>query len=93
MTPAAPGGRIHAYHQYVIRHAERDRLRDELDKAGIATAIHYPVPAHKQPAYASEISLPVTETITSEIISLPMFPELDDASATRVAETIVRILS
>ena len=96
LTPDAPGGRIHAYHQYVIRTAERDRLRSALSDEGIATAVHYPVPVHQQPAYqhlAPESGLPLTETIAQEIVSLPMFPELGEENATRVAETIARILT
>jgi dTDP-4-amino-4,6-dideoxygalactose transaminase len=73
----------HVYHQYVIRCAERS-IRDELISFMMArhiqTAIHYPVPVHRQPAYAkrliSRTSLRMTEWAAGTIISLPMYPEL-----------------
>jgi dTDP-4-amino-4,6-dideoxygalactose transaminase len=65
------------YHLYVIRHAERDRLRNALAARGVETLIHYPIPIHQQNAYAALGyalgSLPVTERVTSEILSLPMY--------------------
>jgi len=71
----------HVYHLYVVRTAERDRLRSYLESQGVATGIHYPVPIHMQVAYrdycdGSAVSLPVTEEVTSEILSLPIYPEL-----------------
>ena len=70
----------HVYHLYVVRTAERDQLRDWLESKGIATGMHYPIPVHLQEAWreygGGEFSLPVTEKITGEIISLPMYPEL-----------------
>jgi dTDP-4-amino-4,6-dideoxygalactose transaminase len=70
----------HVYYVYVIRTTERDRLRDWLDSQGVSTGIHYPIPIHRQEAWRAyggdEISLPVTEQVTGEILSLPMYPEL-----------------
>jgi dTDP-4-amino-4,6-dideoxygalactose transaminase len=70
----------HVYYVYVIRTPDRDRLRDWLNSKGIGTGIHYPVPIHRQEAWRAyggeDISLPVTEQITGEILSLPMYPEL-----------------
>lgn len=69
----------HVYHLYVIRSQFRDELLDYLHKKEIAAGIHYPLPVHKQAAYAdNKQSLPVTEKIVSEILSLPMYPELGD---------------
>ncbi|HUP35176.1 MAG TPA: DegT/DnrJ/EryC1/StrS family aminotransferase [Candidatus Limnocylindria bacterium] len=69
----APGAR-HVYHLYVVRTPERDALAKFLEERGIATGIHYPVPAHKQPAVESFHSpaLPRTERIVSEILTLPI---------------------
>src|SRR5262249_1671268 len=70
------------YHLFVIRvdAAKRDAVRDRMAKAGIGTAIHYPTPIHLQRAYASlgqgPGSCPVAERAATEMISLPMFPDL-----------------
>jgi dTDP-4-amino-4,6-dideoxygalactose transaminase len=68
------------YHLFVIRAAERDRLRDALHQAGIETGIHYPIPLHLQKAYEHlgyrRGDFPVTERVADEILSLPMFPTL-----------------
>ena len=70
----------HVYHLYVVRLPERDELRDWLDNQGIGTGMHYPIPIHLQQAwrdYSGEaLNLPVTEKITKEILSLPIYPEL-----------------
>jgi len=70
----------HAYHQYSIRSPRRDQLAKFLNARGIECAIHYPVPLHLQQAYKDwgqkELQLPNAETITGEILSLPIFPEL-----------------
>ena len=71
----------HVWHLFVIRNPERDRLRKFLSDKGIQTLIHYPIPPHKQNAYKSwnHLSLPVTEQIHSEVLSLPMSQVLEDS--------------
>jgi len=68
----------HVYHLYVIRTDDREGLRTYLEKAGITTLMHYPVPVHLQEAYKDlgygEGDLPVTEAVSEEILSLPMHP-------------------
>ena len=80
------------WHLFVIRTADRDTLQEKLRDAGIATGIHYPLPLHQQPAYQYlQIpfgSLPITEKIAREIVSLPMYPELTDEQLVYVAKTI-----
>lgn len=87
------------FHQYVIRTQERDALAADLRAKGIATAVHYPVPIHHQPAYrAGELTrplkvqtkdaLPVTSQAATEVLSLPMFPELDPSAVREVAAAI-----
>ena len=70
----------HVYHLYVIRCKERDKLQQYLNSKGISTGIHYPIPVHLQEAYKhleyNKGSFPITEKYASEILSLPMFPEL-----------------
>ena len=64
----------HSWHLYVIRHSERDRLQKYLLDNGVETIIHYPIPPHKQKAYSeySHLSLPITEKIHNEVLSLPI---------------------
>lgn len=92
VTPfEAPAAR-HVYHLYVIRAPNRDAVLDHLRSKGIAAGIHYPVPLHRQPAYAKlgygELRLPVTEKVASEIVSLPMYPELSDEQIAYVARAV-----
>ena len=92
VVPVEAPGRKHVYHLYVIRCADRDGLRAALDEAGIASGIHYPMPVHLQRAYGdlgyAEGSLPVTEKVASEIVSLPMFPELTDPQIDLVVDAV-----
>jgi len=88
----------HVFHQYVIRVAERDALRDRLRAAGIATGIHYPVPVHRQPAYGGRLAcgpsgLGVTERAAPQILSLPIYPQLPDEAVDRVIAEIHAFLS
>jgi dTDP-4-amino-4,6-dideoxygalactose transaminase len=75
--PGAPAESDPVYHLYVVRVPRREALQQFLQERGIGTAIHYPVPVHRQPAYGRlGYSLPVTERLAGEILSLPLFPEL-----------------
>jgi dTDP-4-amino-4,6-dideoxygalactose transaminase len=91
--PARRGGGTHVFHQYVVRTAKRDRLREHLGKAAIGTGIHYPLPVHLHPAYRGRVPVGPTglchsEAVAREILSLPMYPQLADAAVDRViAET------
>jgi dTDP-4-amino-4,6-dideoxygalactose transaminase len=93
----AGDGEDHAYHLYVIRTNARDWLKQQLDACGIATAIHYPIPIHKQPAWfgsgLQHLSLPVTEAAAKEILSLPMYPELAETHVVHICDHIVQALS
>ncbi|MBU1702053.1 MAG: DegT/DnrJ/EryC1/StrS family aminotransferase [Candidatus Eisenbacteria bacterium] len=80
------------FHLYVIRVPRRDAVLAELHQAGIGAGIHYPVPLHLQPAYRhigmQKGDLPITERVASEIISLPMFAELDEEKVDKVVEAL-----
>jgi dTDP-4-amino-4,6-dideoxygalactose transaminase/acetyltransferase-like isoleucine patch superfamily enzyme len=80
------------YHLYVVRSQARDELRSRLEAAGIGTGIHYPVPLHLQMAYRGRAfvqgNFPVTELVASEIVSLPMFPELTCEQQDRVIQLV-----
>ncbi len=81
-------GSVH--HLYVIRAERRDKLREHLTKQSIGTAVHYPVPLHKHPAFAQKGSLPHAEQAVTEILSLPLWPYLKESTARRVAGQIRR---
>jgi dTDP-4-amino-4,6-dideoxygalactose transaminase len=79
------------YHLFVVRTALRDRLKAHLQEQGVIAGIHYPVPCHHHPAYRARfgaVSLPVTEQIVGEILSLPMYPELTDDQVERVIDGV-----
>ena len=78
------------YHQYVVRSKKRDALREHLKVSGIGTLIHYPVPIHRQPAYAHFTTgpLPETEAAAREVLSLPLYPEIAGDDLCRVAEAV-----
>ncbi|HEY0322921.1 MAG TPA: DegT/DnrJ/EryC1/StrS family aminotransferase [Pyrinomonadaceae bacterium] len=82
----------HVYHLYVVRTEDRDALQSDLNKAGVQTGIHYPVPIHLQPAYAfmgyGRGSFPETERQAARVLSLPMFPELSVEQIKAVAEAV-----
>lgn len=82
----------HVWHLFVIRHPQRDALAKHLAEQGIQTMIHYPIPPHEQQAYPelSEYSLPITETIHGEVLSLPMSPVLPLSEVSQVVECINR---
>ena len=78
----------HVWHLFVVRCARRDALQQHLQTHGIQSQVHYPVPPHRQPAYAALrfASLPLTEQLHDEVLSLPMGPTLSDAAVDRVIE-------
>ena len=95
-TPYEPSWSRAVYHLYVVRTRDREGLMAHLGKAGIGTGIHYPIPLHRQRAYAGlgykQGDFPVTEKVAAEIVSLPMFPQLTAPQQARVASEIARFL-
>jgi dTDP-4-amino-4,6-dideoxygalactose transaminase len=94
--PSVPRGVEPVWHLYVIRVRGRDRIRSALAKQHIQTGIHYPIPTHLQPAYGDlgyrRGSFPVTEAAADEILSLPMYPELEPAQVERVCEKLIELI-
>jgi dTDP-4-amino-4,6-dideoxygalactose transaminase len=82
----------HVFHLYVVVSSQRDRLQAHLKAQGVGTLVHYPVPVHLQPAYRGRLrghdSLPETERIAQEVLSLPMYPELAADDLRSVVEAI-----
>ncbi|GAG63038.1 unnamed protein product, partial [marine sediment metagenome] len=93
ITPYEANYAKHVYHLYVIRTERgRDELREELKSKGIATGIHYPIPLHLQLAYKyleyKKGDFPITEKVSQEILSLPMFAELSDEQITKIVSLV-----
>jgi dTDP-4-amino-4,6-dideoxygalactose transaminase len=91
--PDLPADERHVYHLYVVGTDRRAELMAALAERGVETAIHYPLPAHLQPVYANlglaaPGSLPVTERLANEVLSLPIYPELTDADIEAVAAAV-----
>lgn len=81
-TPRERPGAVHVYHQYTLRVRARDRFAEQLAARGIGSNVYYPVPIHRQepflPLAAREADLPVTDALTGEILSIPVYPTLTD---------------
>ena len=92
--PVPPQWADPSWHLYVVRTGERARLREALDAAGIETLIHYPLPPHRQQAYANLAipadSLPIANRLADEVLSLPMGPHLSGEQMERVVEALRR---
>ncbi len=95
-TPYEPSWSRAVYHLYVVRTEDREGMMAHLGKSGIGTGIHYPIPLHRQRAYESlgykVGDFPVTEKVASEIVSLPMFPNLTADQQGRVVNEVARFL-
>ncbi|OGI18802.1 MAG: transcriptional regulator [Candidatus Melainabacteria bacterium RIFCSPHIGHO2_02_FULL_34_12] len=92
ILPAVKPNCRHVFHQYTIRTKRRDYLYEKLREKGIETIIYYPVPIHLQKAFKylkyKEGSLPITEKLCNEILSLPMYPEIKKEIQEYIAENI-----
>jgi dTDP-4-amino-4,6-dideoxygalactose transaminase len=97
VLPSEVPGAKHVWHQYVIRVARRDALREFLTARGIGSEIYYPVPLHRQEALKGlgygEGDFPEAERAAREVLALPMFPELREDEQNAVAEAIAEFLS
>ncbi|MCI0526636.1 MAG: DegT/DnrJ/EryC1/StrS family aminotransferase, partial [Nitrospira sp.] len=84
------------YHLYVIRTSHRDSLAQFLQDRGIQTGLHYPIPCHLQPAmkpfYEQPPILSRTESVVTEILSLPMFPELTEEEVIYITQLVREFL-
>lgn len=93
VLPYEAGYAKSAYHLYVIRSRKRDRLVAYLNEQGILAQVHYAIPVHLNPPYRklgySRGSLPVTEAVCHEILSLPLYPELTEEQIKFISETVL----
>lgn len=90
VLPCVPDYAEPVWHLYVIRSKQREALKTHLEKQGVSTVIHYPIPPHRQgcyQAYANQTS-PVAEMLAEEVLSLPMFSTLDATEVEHVAAAV-----
>lgn len=93
LTLPRPVGDVeHVYHLYVVRSPRRDELLPYLQANGVVAQVHYPMPVHRQPAYADLApqngSLLITERVAEEVLSLPLYPEMPPEAVAEVAQAI-----
>lgn len=81
-----------AWHLFVVRHSDREGLQTRLKDRGVETLIHYPVAPHLQPAYEElglrKGQLPISEAMHAEVLSLPIWPEMDEAQVEEVVDGV-----
>ena len=90
-TPTEPEHGSHVFHQYTLLTSRRDDIMTRLNDAGSSSGIYYPIPLHRQSFCADDyrdVTLPVTERVAEECMSLPIHPELGDAEIERIAEVV-----
>ena len=96
ITPQENSESQHIYHQYTILHDKRAQIQQALKAANIASAIYYPIPLHQQPLFANQyagLSLPITEKITQQCLSLPIFPEISETQIKQITSIINRAIT
>jgi len=94
--PFEAPGRDHVYHQYTIRISggRRDEVHDRLTEVGVSTMTYYPVPVHRLPVYAATSpTLPVAETAASEVLSLPIWPQMSDEMISEVVNALLEAVA
>jgi dTDP-4-amino-4,6-dideoxygalactose transaminase len=90
VTPAVASSARHAYHLYVVQVDQRESFRSALAEAGVGSAVHYPTPVHRQPAYRDldvPGGFPVAESLTTRVVSLPLSEHHTDEEIARAAES------
>lgn len=94
IPPPEVDNTLHAMHLFVVRCTRRDSLADFLKQRSIGTSIHYLKPIHRQPAYAGRIkgadNLPCTENLYKDILTLPMYPELNGNQVERICSALIK---
>ncbi len=97
VTPCIAPGNTSVFAQYTIQVDDRDAVASSLNKAGVPTAIHYPIPLHRQPAlqslHAGRADLPVADAVSKKVLSLPMGPDLSDADQRQIAAALSMAVS
>ena len=86
--PVYRGGKDHVFHLFVVQCERRDKLQSHMHSQGIETLIHYPIPPHRQLAYKnlSSLSLPITERLHDQVLSIPISPCMTDHDVSSVVQ-------
>lgn len=93
ILPEVAPGRTHVWHQYVVRHPQRDPVKARLEAQGVICGVLYPMPLHRQPAFhRPELTLPVTERACAEVLSLPLHPGLELADIDTICDFVLAAL-
>ncbi len=96
-TPVRAPGNTHIFHQYTVRTPRRDALRAYLERRGVPTSVHYPLPIHLQPSFRylklTSGAFPESERASREALSLPIYPEIPSRDIVRVVKTIREFFS
>ncbi len=91
--PLEAAGCRHAYHQYVVRTPQRDALQAYLRQNGVGSTVYYPLPLHRQPAFAyataRALPCPTANACAQDVLALPLWPELEEAEVDRVVELVL----
>ena len=94
ITPAVRDGVTHVFHQYTLRVSRRDEFADALRERGVGTGIFYPIPVHHQKPFVElgygDLSFPVTDRLTEQVISIPVHPTLTDDEVSTVVAAVNR---
>jgi dTDP-4-amino-4,6-dideoxygalactose transaminase len=92
LKPVERPGMTHVYHQYTLRSPKRDKIKSTLHEAGISSVVYYPIPLHLQEALGflghKKGDFPVTEEAAERVLSLPMYPELEEKTIREIAEIV-----
>jgi dTDP-3-amino-3,4,6-trideoxy-alpha-D-glucose transaminase len=90
VLPETTAGALPVWHQFVVRVAERDAVREKLARRGIECLVHYPTPPHRSPAYVADYPqpLPVTEHLAASVLSLPISPPLGEDACRQAIEAV-----
>ena len=95
LTPVVLEDVVHAFHLYVIRLKHRDIVSRKLKERGIQTLVHYPVPPHQQAAFLKDLNsaraFPIAEKLSSEVLSLPMWPHMQDSDVHHVSKSLLEV--
>ncbi|NOT45806.1 MAG: DegT/DnrJ/EryC1/StrS family aminotransferase [Acidobacteria bacterium] len=95
--PPEPAGRLHVYHQYVVRVPRRDHVRAHLAERGVSTEVYYPVPLNRQECFATVTrdrpGCPVAERAAGDVLALPVHPGLAEAQLRHVVACVAEALS
>ncbi len=95
IKPCVDSRASHVYHQYTLRISgmDRDGFASALADRGVGTGVYYPIPVHELPAYRSEVSLPETQCVARDVLSIPVYPTLSTAERDHIVEVVNQVAS